>query len=115
MVDAIYREAARPRNHDRRHSLVAAPARRRACRQSQSWHPDLVDHPLVSPDDQLRLVAAAEREGRIALGDLVTRISDHPAPISAVLVLVDAGVLAIDQYSAFDAAVQLWRPEPTRR
>ena len=110
MVDAIYRGAARPRNQQRRQSLIADPSRRRACEDWTPTHPDIIEHPLLSPDDQLRLVAAAEDEGRIALGDLVGAIPDHPAPISAVMVLVDAGLLAIDTDAAFDAAVQLWRP-----
>ena len=112
MVDPIYREAVRPRNHDRKPYLAADRQRRRAHEPGSGQHPDLVDHPLVSPHDQLRLVAAVEAEHRIALGDLVACIPDHPAPTSAVLALVDAGLLAIDMDAPFDAAVQLWRSGP---
>ena len=115
MVDSIYREAVRPRNHDRNASLTDDRLRRRAHEPPSVQHPDLIDHPLVSPHDQLRLVTAVEVEHRIALGDLVAYIPDHPAPTSAVMVLVDAGVLAIDQAAPFDAAVQLWRPAPPPR
>ena len=114
MVDAIYREAVRPRNSVYP-TLIADPQRRCSTQPDRSWHPDLVDHPLVTPDDQLRLVAAVEDEGRIALGDLVARIPDHSAPISAVMVLVDAGVLALDHEAAFDAALQVSRPNPPLR
>ena len=114
MVDPIYREAVRPRNPNHP-SIMSDPPRRCPPQPAPSWHPDIVDHPLVTPDDQLRLVAAVEDEGRIAIGDLVAHLPDHPAPISAVMVLVDAGILVLDQEAAFDAALQVWRPSPPLR
>ena len=114
MVDSIYREAVRPRNHDHNASLLADRLRSRA-HEPSGRHPDLIDHPLVSPHDQLRLVAAVEAEHRIALGDLIAHIPEHPAPTSAVMALVDTGLLAIDADAPFDAAVQLWRPAPPSR
>lgn len=72
-------------------------------------HPDLVDHPLITPDVQLALLAAVDETGDAALGDLAFAIPDHPQPISAVIALVDAGLLGIDLASAFDASCRVWR------
>ncbi|TXN22870.1 hypothetical protein [Methylobacterium sp. WL9] len=77
-------------------------------------HPDLVDHPLITPDVQLMLLAAVEETGDAALGDLASAIPDHPQPISAVIALVDAGLLGIDMVSAFDASCRVWRRSSPR-
>lgn len=72
-------------------------------------HPDLVVHPLITPDVQVALLAAVDETGDACLGDLADAIPAHLQPISAVLALVDAGVLAIDLASAFDASCRVWR------
>ncbi|MCJ2096690.1 MULTISPECIES: hypothetical protein [unclassified Methylobacterium] len=72
-------------------------------------HPDFVDHPLITPDVQVRLLAAVDETGDAALSDLAFAIPDHPQPISAVLALVDAGILGIDLASVFDASCRVWR------
>ncbi|KAA0121726.1 hypothetical protein CIW48_22435 [Methylobacterium sp. P1-11] len=77
-------------------------------------HPDLVVHPLITPDVQVALLAAVDETGDACLGDLADAIPAHPQPISAVLALVDAGLLAIDVVSPFDASCRVWRIDPAR-
>lgn len=77
-------------------------------------HSDLVVHPLITPEVQVTLLAAVDETGDASLGDLADAIAPHPQPISAILALVDAGVLAIDLVSAFDASCRVWRISPAR-
>lgn len=77
-------------------------------------HPNLVVHPLITPDVQVALLTAVDETGDASLGDLADAIPAHPQPISAVLALVDAGLLAIDLVSAFDAACRVWRIDTAR-
>ncbi|CAA2136889.1 hypothetical protein [Methylobacterium bullatum] len=77
-------------------------------------HHDIVVHPLITPDVQVALLAAVDETGDACLGDLADAIPAHPQPISAVLALVDAGLLAIDLFSAFDASCRVWRIDPAR-
>lgn len=72
-------------------------------------HPDLVLHPLVGPDVQIALLAAVDAAGGASLGALAEAIPGHDRPISAVLALVDAGLLALDCASPFDASCRVWR------
>lgn len=110
MVETIHSARARARNIPfQPHQQTRSGGEGRALTGA---HPGLVDHPLLSPDDQWRLVAAVDEANLISIDDLVRVIPDHPQPISAILVLVDAGILSIDQTVAFDAATQLWRCGP---
>jgi hypothetical protein len=77
-------------------------------------HPDLVLHPLITPDLQVALLAAVDETGDSCLGRLADAIPAHPQPISAVLALVDAGLLAMDLVSAFDASCRVWRIDTAR-
>ncbi|MGU3478578.1 hypothetical protein [Methylobacterium sp. D48H] len=82
---------------------------------TQFPHPNLVDHPLITPDVQFALLTAVDETGDASLGDLADAIPEHPQPISAVLALVDAGLLAIDLVSAFGASCRVWRIGPALR
>lgn len=77
-------------------------------------HPHLVDHPLLTPEVQAALFAAMDGTGESTLSDLADAIPEHPQPISAVLALVDAGLLALDLVAAFDASCRVWRIGPAR-
>ncbi|GAB6842895.1 hypothetical protein HNR00_005067 [Methylorubrum rhodinum] len=81
---------------------------------SASLLPDTVSHPLITPYVQIALLAALNGTGGSSLGDLADAIPAHPQPISAVLALVDAGLLGIDLVSAFDASCRVWRNPPAR-
>jgi hypothetical protein len=73
-------------------------------------HPGLIEHPDLTPEVQVALLAAVDEAVIAELGDLACVIPDHPRPISAVLALVDAGLLALDLQAGFDASLSVWRP-----
>ena len=73
-------------------------------------HPGLIEHPDLTPEVQVALLAAVDEAVITELGDLASVIPDHPRPISAVLALVDAGLLALDLQAGFDASLSVWRP-----
>ncbi len=72
-------------------------------------HPGLVAHPLLTPDLQVTLLAAVDEGADATLGDLVALLPRHPAPAGAVLALVEAGLLACERDTPFDAHLRLWR------
>lgn len=66
--------------------------------------------PLVTPADEVALLAALGDHGIAGLDDLVAAIPGHPSPLSAIFALVDAGRLAVDLDAPFEAAIPVWRP-----
>ena len=72
-------------------------------------HPDLVDHPHLTPEVQVALLAAIEETGDASLGDLAGAVPGCERPISAVLALVDAGILILDVAAPFDASCRVRR------
>ena len=77
-------------------------------------HPGLVAHPLITAEVQVCLLATIDETGDATLDDLARAIPDHDRPVSAVLALVDAGVLGIDLAAPFDASCRVWRLERPR-
>jgi hypothetical protein len=69
-----------------------------------------VEHPFVSPEDQVTILAAVDDAGVVELGDLIAALPHHPRPITAVLALIEAGLLAVDFHASFDSPVWIWRP-----
>jgi hypothetical protein len=64
----------------------------------------------VTPDDLVAIMTALEESGGTReIGDLAWAIPHCPRPISAILALVDAGLLAIDLEGAFDASTRVTR------
>ncbi len=62
------------------------------------------------PAVRAALLSAFGRDGAaVELNELVAAIPDHPQPLSAILELVDAGVIALDTASPFDGGLRLWR------
>ena len=55
------------------------------------------------------LLATVDETGDATLDALVRAIPDHPAPITAILDLVDGGSLSLDLASPFDAGCRVWR------
>jgi len=92
----------RPRNPDPGAGPAHEPGTRR--------HPGLVVHPFVSPEDQVTILTAVDEAGVAELGDLVAALPYHPRPITAILALIEAGLLAIDFRAPFDSNVRIWRP-----
>jgi hypothetical protein len=71
--------------------------------------PGLVQHPLVSPDDQVRILDAIKQSGTASLEEIIAALPGHPAPASAALALVQAGILQISE-GLIDGDIQLTRP-----
>lgn len=92
----------RPRNPDPGAGLAYEPGTRQ--------HPGLVEHPFVSPEDQVMILAAVDEAVVVELGDLITALPHHPRPITAILALIEAGLLAVDFHAPFDSSVRIWRP-----
>ena len=66
--------------------------------------------PGVTPEEHLAILAALEETGGVReIGDLAEAVPGCQRPISAVLALVDAGLLAIDLAAPFDAATRVAR------
>lgn len=64
----------------------------------------------VSPDDLVAVMTALDEFGGVReIGDLAGAIPDCTRPISAILALADAGLLAIDCEAPFDASTQVTR------
>lgn len=64
----------------------------------------------VAFDDLVAIMAALEETGGTReIGDLASAIPCCPRPISAIIVLVDAGLLDMDLAAAFDAATRVTR------
>jgi hypothetical protein len=41
---------------------------------------------------------------------LISALPHHPRPITSILALIEAGVLAVDFHAPFDGPVWIWRP-----
>ena len=95
-----------PDHSPRNPALSAGPAHKPATRQ----HPDRVTPPFVSPEHQVTILAAVNGAGVVELGDLIAALPLHPRPITAILALVEAGLLAVDFHASFDSPVWIWRP-----
>lgn len=66
--------------------------------------------PEVTPEELVAIMAALEEEGGTrTLGDLALAIPTSARPISAVLALADAGLLAFDPGAPFDAMIRVTR------
>jgi hypothetical protein len=99
MVTTSYGEASSPRNRSARVFPVAGSVR----------DPARLDRVVLRPRDTRHILLRALAGGmRVAIGDLVGLLPDHPQPLSAVLDLVDAGDAVIDLDSAFDASSRVW-------
>jgi len=92
----------RPRNPDPSAGSAHEPSTRK--------HPGLVEHPFGSPEDQVAILSAVDDAVAAELGDLIAALPHHPRPITAVLALVEAGLLAVDFHAPFDSNVRIWRP-----
>jgi hypothetical protein len=92
----------RPRN--------PAPNAEAAHAHNTRQHADLVTHSLVSPEDQVTILAAVDDTVVAELGDLIAALPHHPRPITAILALIEAGLLAVDFRAPFDSPVRIWRP-----
>ncbi|MPR09317.1 hypothetical protein [Microvirga tunisiensis] len=105
--NSLERPVALPPNH---HSRTPAPSAGPAHTHSTRQHPDLAAHPFVSPEDQVTILAAVNEAGVVELGDLIAALPHHPRPITAILALIEAGLLAVDFRASFDSPVRIWRP-----
>ncbi|HEX2172023.1 MAG TPA: hypothetical protein VHL09_06215 [Dehalococcoidia bacterium] len=119
MADALYSRTAPSRNADCGSHLVATlstPSPSNA--PASSALPDGFDasggpaRGDAAPDVRAILLAAAGTADVVRLGDLVDAVPDHPQPLSAVLALVDQGLLGIDLEAPFDPDLGLWRLRP---
>jgi hypothetical protein len=80
-------------------------------------HPGLVPHALISAETQVQLLSIVDTTGSATIEDCIEALPGHPAPVSAVLALVDAGILALEPGKVLDGSVRVTRasadkPEP---
>lgn len=74
-----------------------------------------LDEPLITPMIRETLIMTADVRGGTTLGALAAALPGCARPISAVLALVDEGVLDIDLVSPFDDTCRVrtaQRPRP---
>jgi len=109
MVTPFYAGASAPRNRACDSHVASLPASAGAPPVPPGSGTAAV-HPGLTPEVQVALLTAVDEAVIAELGDLAGVIPDHPRPISAVLALVDAGLLALDLQAGFDASLRVWRP-----
>ncbi|MBM6579376.1 hypothetical protein ILT44_04195 [Microvirga sp. BT689] len=116
MVDAFYAAGGCPRKcardaHNSTHMIsedTGAPVRTDPT--PADLPRDLAASGHATPEVQAALLSAADQNGGVVdLDRLVAAIPDHPQPLSAILSLVDAGVLALDTAAPFGGDLRLWR------
>ncbi|WP_154678316.1 hypothetical protein [Microvirga massiliensis] len=57
----------------------------------------------------MTLLRAVDEEAGTTLGDLIAAIPDHPRPVAAILVLIEAGWLMEELRAPFDEHLRIWR------
>lgn len=62
----------------------------------------LVQHPALSPSDQVQILSIVDATGSASIGDIVAELPGHDHAVSAILALVAAGVLAMDTSTILD-------------
>lgn len=72
----------------------------------------LVQHALISPSTQVQILSVVDATGSATLGDIVIELPDHPDPVGAVLLMVDAGILTAEVAGVVDAFTLVRRSGP---
>ncbi|WP_332700991.1 hypothetical protein [Devosia sp.] len=72
----------------------------------------LVQHPLVSAPTQIKILQIVDDTGSATIGDIIAELSDHPDPVSAVLVMVELNILVIEGKTVLDANSIVRRADP---
>lgn len=62
----------------------------------------LVQHPALSPSDQVQILSIVDAMGNATIGDIVAELPGHNQAVSAILALVAAGVLDKDAGMVLD-------------
>jgi hypothetical protein len=72
----------------------------------------LVQHPLVSPSTQVRVLSIIDETGSATLSDIVAVLPDHPDPVGALMVMVNLAILVVDIRGVLDAHTIVRRADP---
>ncbi|RYD67534.1 MAG: hypothetical protein EOP84_30465, partial [Verrucomicrobiaceae bacterium] len=62
----------------------------------------LVQHPALSPSDQVQILSIVDATGNATIGDIVAELPGHDQAVSAILALIAAGVLDKDAGMVLD-------------
>ena len=76
----------------------------------------LVQHLLVSPSTQVRILTIIDETGGASVGDVVAALPDHPDPVGALAVMLKLGILIAEiRDGVIDANTIIRRapPEPS--
>jgi len=107
MADAIY---AGGNAHHKVIPILAAGLSPANC---ETVHPGIVGNALVSPDEQVTVLAMLDEQGgSAALGDCAAALPDRPRPVAALIALAEAGTVGFDPEAAFDAHCIVRRVTP---
>lgn len=72
-------------------------------------YPGLVQHPLVSADVQVKILAVIDETGCAKLEDILAVLGQHPQPAGAVMALAQAGVITIEPGRILDTHTRVGR------
>lgn len=56
----------------------------------------LVQHMLVSPSTQVRILVIVDETGSASVGDVIVALPDHPDPVGAIAVMLNLGILVAE-------------------
>src|SRR3569623_2622024 len=72
----------------------------------------VVQHHLLSPSVQVRILAIVDETNNATVGDIVAALADHPDPVGAILVMAHLNILALEVHGVLDANTIVRRAEP---
>jgi hypothetical protein len=72
----------------------------------------LVQHELVSPSIQVRILSIVDETGSATIGEIADALPDHPDPVGAVAVMIRLGILVAELRGVLDASTILRRADP---
>jgi hypothetical protein len=72
----------------------------------------LVDHYLVSPSAQVRILRIVDETGSATVGEIVDALPEHPDPVAAIAVMLRLGILVAELRGVLDANTVVRRADP---
>lgn len=72
----------------------------------------LVEHYLVSPSAQVRILRIVDETGSATVGEIVDALPEHPDPVAAIAVMLRLGILVAELRGVLDANTVVRRADP---
>lgn len=72
----------------------------------------IVEHYLVSPSAQVRILRIIDETGSATIGEIVDSLPEHPDPVAAIAVMLRLGILVAELRGVLDANTVVRRADP---